>query len=161
VADGGRLLVIDSSETTAPSTANQLLRPFGLALQYQQNWEGWLVLVNRWPWLHLDHAWEVTGGQRVASLGGERAVAASARYGKGLVMAVGFGGLFNDANLGNAWWHYPDDTERLRYEILFSLLGTVVEDRPATVPTATTRPAEVKLPPASVHRRTGVPHGSK
>jgi hypothetical protein len=129
VAEGGRLLVIEPGGPAGPSTANLLLRPFGLAFQYQRVWGGWVVMAGRWPWLPVEHAWEVVGGQRVASLGGERTVCATARYGQGLAMAVGFGSVFNDAGMGGQWWHHPDAAERLRYDTLFALLRLLVEDK--------------------------------
>ena len=43
VAGGGRLLVIDAGLSDVPSTSNQILRPFGLALDYSQPWNGELV----------------------------------------------------------------------------------------------------------------------
>ncbi len=52
------------------------------------------------------------GGQRVATLNGERAVCAIVPFGKGQVMVVSFGNMFNDKNLGNDWSHNPDPAER-------------------------------------------------
>ncbi|MGD0899355.1 MAG: DUF4350 domain-containing protein, partial [Thermoguttaceae bacterium] len=129
VADGGRLLVIDSGEDASQSTANSLLRPFGLEISYEQNWQGTLVMGDRPQQVRVDHAWEVLGGRPVASLGHERTVAAEARYGKGLVLAVGFGNLFNDAHMGTDWAHYPDETEKARYQALFALVQCVVRGK--------------------------------
>jgi hypothetical protein len=165
VAEGGRLLVIDSGDGAGPSTANSLLRPFGLEISYQQNWQGELDMADGWPWnvsgtghharmvgvpppasgypngtrsvpdtLHVEHAWEVLGGRRVASLGHQRTIAAEARYGDGLVLAIGFGNLFNDARMGMKWSHDPDERELLRYKALFALLLRLVEDRPIAGP---------------------------
>ena len=154
VAEGGRLLVLDAGEGAAPSTANSLLRPFGLQISYEQNWQGELAMADGHPWnvsatgyhghrrealvgmvgvsdtLRVEHAWEVLGGRRVASLGHQRTIAAEARYGEGLVLAVGFGNLFNDAHMGMDWSHDPDEKELLRYQALFALLRLLVEDRP-------------------------------
>jgi hypothetical protein len=167
VAEGGRLLVLDAGEGAAPSTANSLLRPFGLQISYEQNWQGELAMADgpgtirapsadgrqssaeqgrprnvsgtlRVPiangtrsvpdTLHVDHAWEVLGGRRVASLGHQRTIAAEARYGKGLVLAVGFGNLFNDAHMGMDWSHDPDEKELLRYQALFALLRLLTDN---------------------------------
>jgi hypothetical protein len=84
--------------------------------------------------LHVEHAWEVLGGRRVASLGHQRTIAAEARYGDGLVLAIGFGNLFNDARMGMKWSHDPDERELLRYKALFALLLRLVEDRPIAGP---------------------------
>jgi hypothetical protein len=133
VAEGGRLLVIDSGEGPAASTANCLLRPFGLQISYAQNWQGDLVMAGGLPskvsgtlrvpdTIRVEHAWEVLGGRRVASLGQERTIVAEAAFGKGLVLAVGCGNLFNDAHMGMTWSHDPDPQELLRYQTLFALL---------------------------------------
>ncbi len=91
VAEGGKLLVFDSPEN-ANSTANSLLWPFGLSLEHKQIWKGTLTMVDNWPGIEVSQACEVSGGKAVARLG-ERPVAAIAQYGKGTVMAVGFGSL--------------------------------------------------------------------
>ena len=102
VDGGGRLLVIDAGLNDVPSTSNQILRPFGLSFDYAASWQGELVLVEPWPRNKVDFAWEVLpGGQRVATLNGERAVCAIVPFGKGQVMVVSFGNMFNDKNLGN------------------------------------------------------------
>ena len=139
VADGGKLLVIDAFEN-GPSTADSLLRPFGLSFDRMQNWQGKLALAGDWPWIDVQHAWEVKGGQPVASLGHERTVCAVARYGKGRVMALGFGGLFNDASMGGTWQHSPDEKELIRYQVLFALLRSLVEDRPVAAPPTLPQP---------------------
>ena len=43
VDGGGRLLVIDAGLNDVPSTSNQILRPFGLSLDYAAPWNGELV----------------------------------------------------------------------------------------------------------------------
>jgi hypothetical protein len=114
---------------------------------------GVLTAAGPWPGLQVEHAAEVSGGQRIASLDGGPAVAATIRHGKGLVMAIGFGSLFNDARMGNQWWHYPDETERTRYEFLFSLLRCVLEDKPVAKPAVGSgQPAAPKSPPPASRR---------
>lgn len=149
VADGGKLLVIDSGDKDPPSTANSLLRPFGLAIQYDQNWQGEITIVGRWPWAHVDHAWNILGGQCVASLGNERSFCATARYGKGLVMAITFGMLFNDASMGNDWSHYPNETELVRYQTFFALTRLLVEGKTIVPPTAPPKATGPKAPAPS------------
>ena len=145
VADGGKLLVIDSAENSAHSTANELLRPFGLAFSYNEGCRGRLTLEKGVgnllckapgglsqqkvpdPFFQVDHACQVQGGQAIATVGKKQIVAAVAIHGKGRVMAVGLGHVWNDAHMGMQWWHYPDATEKARYEALFTLLQAVVE----------------------------------
>ena len=160
VSDGGKLLVIESGREDPTSTANDLLQPFGLSLDHEHSWQGELDLAEHWPAVQIDYAWEVVGGQRVASLGGERTIAATVRHGKGLVMAVGFGDLFADGNMGGEWGHYPNATERVRYQALFALLRSLVEDKPIVAPAA--EPARPKPPSRPIGRlpgkRIGPPH---
>ena len=118
VADGGKLLLLDSPENSA-STADDLLRPFGLSILRNQAWQGTLTLKGQWPALHVDQAWEVAGGRPVATLG-TRPIAAVAPKGKGLVMAVGFGALWNDAGMGFEWTEKPDTEMLSRYQAMFA-----------------------------------------
>ena len=98
VADGGKLLVIDSPEN-AGSTANSLLWPFGLSIHHDRAWKGKLTTAVKLPAVDVARACEVAGGQPVARLD-QYPVAASVHHGKGSVMAVGFGSLWNDTGMG-------------------------------------------------------------
>ncbi|MGO8688675.1 MAG: hypothetical protein ACLQLG_03500 [Thermoguttaceae bacterium] len=132
VADGGKLLLLDSPENSA-STADDLLRPFGLSILRNQAWQGTLTLKGQWPALHVDQAWEVAGGRPVATLG-TRPIAAVAPKGKGLVMAVGFGALWNDAGMGFEWTEKPDTEMLSRYQAMFALMQLLVEGKPVIAP---------------------------
>ncbi len=145
VNGGGRLLVMDAGVNEVPSTSNQILRPFGLSLNYTMSWQGELVLVEPWPRNQVDFAWEVIGGQSVGTLNGERTVCAVVPCGKGVVMAISFGNMFNDKNLGNDCWHTPGPAERARYDVLFALLRRLVEDKPIVAPAKGMNPAEPKI----------------
>jgi hypothetical protein len=132
VADGGRLLVIDSPENTA-STANSLLWPFGLSVLHDQAFKGKLRLAGQWPDVDVQRAWPISGGQPVAWLG-ETPIGAAAEYGKGLVMAIGFGSVLNDAAMKRTWDIEPDEALRTRYDVLFALVRGLVEDQPIEAP---------------------------
>jgi hypothetical protein len=80
----------------------------------------WLVVTARSP-----------SRQSIAQIGQQRCVAAVASYGKGKVMAVGCGSLWNDLNMGETWMTEPSDEVRTRYEALYRLLRLLVEDKPA------------------------------
>ncbi len=149
VNDGGRLLVVDAGMGDVPLTSNQILRPFGLSLDYTESWSGDLVLKDSWPMIHVDHAWEVVGGKKFAELSDQRTVCATAEYGKGLVMVVSFGTLFNDKNFGGDWAKDPTPEERTRYDVLFAILRRLVKDEPLVVPPARMAPPQpsVKPPP--------------
>ena len=175
VDGGGKLLVIDAGLSDEPSTANQILRPFGLSLDYTQPWNGELVKPAKAqadnsspmpveeatfpPGISVESAWQVSGGTGVAAVRGrlekldpkeldayeDQPIWAAARYGKGLVMVASFGNMFNDKNLGNDAWHNPDPAERARYDVLFALLRRLVKDEPIAVPMRNAPSAEPKI----------------
>jgi hypothetical protein len=103
VASGGKLLVIDSPDNIN-STANGMLWPFRLSIHHQRGrlWKGKLVTALKLPKVDVAAACEVAGGQPVAWVG-PHAVAAVAQHGKGSVMAIGFGSLWNDQGMGELW----------------------------------------------------------
>jgi hypothetical protein len=144
VEGGGRLLVIDAGMGNVASTANQILRPFGLSLDYDEPLAGDLVLKEPWPRIRVEHAWEVLGGKSFATLNGEQTVCATVAYGKGRVMVVSFGTLFNDKSMGTFWSHDPTPEERTRYDVLFALLRRLMKDEPLVVPPARIAPAPPK-----------------
>ena len=177
VRGGGKLMVIDAGLNDVPSTANQILRPFGLLLDYRAPWKGELVKpsakiegdnaarpveeVKFPPGIEVAMRWQVFGGTGLAAVRVKRekqnpkdadvfvepTVCAIAQYGEGLVMVVGCGNLFNDKSLGNDSWHDPKPDERARYDVFFALMRRLVEDKPIDVPTRTARPAEPQIVP--------------
>jgi hypothetical protein len=85
VNGGGRVLVIDAGLGNVASTANQVLRPFGVSLDYTDPWNGDLAkpvpraeagnpgtsLVEEAtipPGIHVDSAWPVLGGTGVIAV---------------------------------------------------------------------------------------------
>ena len=126
VDGGGKLLVIDSPEN-ADSTANRLLEPFGLSVGREKDWQGELALDQRT--VPVERSCDVRGGEAIARLD-DRPVAAMVRRGKGSVMVVGFGSLFNDRNMGGIWTIEPDSPTRARYDLLFALLRHLAEGKP-------------------------------
>ena len=106
VAGGGKLLVIDSPEN-AGSTANSLLWPFGLSIHHDRAWKGKLSTSSRLPVVDVTGANQVSGGQPVGKLD-QLPVVATAKYGKGSVMVVGCGSLWNDKQMGEHWMLEPD-----------------------------------------------------
>jgi hypothetical protein len=145
VAEGGKLLVIDSPENAA-STADSLLWPFGLSISHGQAWQGTLTMAGQWPALRIEQAREILGGRPVAKLGQQRSVAAIAQYGQGRVLAVGCGSLWNDANMGETWMTEPSAEVRTRYEALYALIRLLVEDKPIAAPPAPEVPEPQQRP---------------
>jgi len=132
VAEGGRLLVVDSPDV-AGSTANSLLWDFGLAVNHAVTPEGRLMLADNWPDIKLAAACEVAGGEPLAWVG-ETPVAARTNFGNGSVMAIGFGGLFNDENMGSHWMLEPDTEMLTQYDVLFALLRAAVTGQALVIP---------------------------
>ena len=85
------------------------------------------------PEIPLEAACEITGGEPLAWLG-EIPVAASVRHGAGVVTAIGFGALFNDANMGFHWLQEPDAETRQRDEVLYALLRASLPSQPRPGP---------------------------
>ena len=131
VEAGGHALVIDTVEVQG-STANSLLWPFGLAVLHnaQTQPQGELRLANKGPRVPLQATCTIEGGTPLAWLGNVPA-AAQVRYGKGLVTAIGFGGLFNDANMGFHWLSPPEEQTLQRYEVLYAILRLALPTSPA------------------------------
>ena len=141
VSSGGKLLVVDSLDVEG-STANSLLRPFGLASNHdiEPSDEATLTLEGSELTTALQAACEITGGEPLASLAG-RTVAARVNYGEGTVTAIGFGSLFNDASMGHHWLLDPDADTLNRYEVLYALLRAALPAGPAPPQNATLPPA--------------------
>jgi hypothetical protein len=132
VAAGGRLLVIDSPDVPG-STANSLLRPFGLAstaAEATRN-EGTLRLsaAPAAPGIPIQASCRIDGGEPIAHVN-QTPVAAQIRQGRGLVTALGFGSLFNDAAMGFHWLPEPEPELRERYEFLYAVLRAALPCRP-------------------------------
>jgi hypothetical protein len=124
VQSGGDLFVLDSPEN-AGSTANSLLNMFGLESHQnlsqtggQLDWAG----DRESPKISLPGTPRtITGGTPIAFCQGA-SVAAQLKHGEGTVTAVGFGSLFNDANMGQHWLAEPDAATLDRYAVLYALL---------------------------------------
>lgn len=150
VEQGGRLLVIDSPENTS-STVSSVLWPFGLSIHHDRALQGKLSSAAELPEVDVASANEVVGGEPLAKLD-EHTVAAAVKYGKGSVMAVGFGSLWNDKSMGEhvpkealstSWMFEPNAAVKARYDLLFRLLRSWLEDKPLP-----TRPPAAKKGPA-------------
>jgi hypothetical protein len=133
VDEGGKLLVIDSPEN-AGSTANSLLWPFGLSIRHDRLSKGTLTTAVKLPTVEVTGACEVAGGQPIVRID-QRPVAAFVRHGKGSVMAIGFGSVWNDIRMGttnspSAWMFEPDATVKGRFDLLFGLAGPFFDGKP-------------------------------
>jgi hypothetical protein len=122
VRDGGRLVVFDSPDVEG-STANSLLWPFGLESRHNVTLpsEAKLKLGHGETAASLESSCQIAGGEPLAWLG-EVPVAAQVRFGQGAVTAIGFGSLYNDANMGYHWLPEPSLAILQRYETLYALL---------------------------------------
>jgi len=146
VARGGKLLVIDSLGSMG-TTANSLLWPFGMTVNHAAAPQGELALADGWPGIQLEGSCQITGGEPFMWVDGTPVAARTppGKYGKGSVMAIGFGSLFNDQNMGGHWMQVPDAETFLRYQVLFAVIRGLVEDRPVAPPPP--EEAELEQPP--------------
>ncbi len=138
VSRGGRLLVIDSPDNFG-TTVNSLLWPFGLESIHATATGGKLRSQEPWPNVEVTASCEIRGGRPLLWID-QLPVAAEARLGKGRVIAVGFGLLWNDASMGGEWSLVPEETTLLRsdvdrsllerYDLLFAFLRALGDDQP-------------------------------
>ncbi|MCC6126230.1 MAG: hypothetical protein IT426_14825 [Pirellulales bacterium] len=133
VQNGGKLLVFDSPDANH-EVANELLSPFNIRIERGNPLAGSLILKDRWPNIPVEKAGKVTGGTAIAEIDGQP-VAAVTHRGKGAVMAVGFGSLFNDRNLGGTWSADPNDDAKRRYNVLYALVRSLLSDKPVEATT--------------------------
>jgi len=132
VARGGKLLVLDSPDVVG-STANSLLWQFGLGVNHAASRAGKLGLRDGWPGIPVQAVCEVVGGEAFMWVEG-LPVGTRTSYGKGRVMALGFGSLMNDNGLGGHWMAEATPEMLRRSEVLFALVRSLVEDRPVVSP---------------------------
>jgi hypothetical protein len=138
VRGGGKVLVVDSPENKE-SVANELLAPFGLALDASSPLSGPLEGPAKWPSVPIAGALPVKGGEPFAWLA-KRPVAARAAFGDGSVTVVGFGSRFTDVNMGVTGDVVPDDELKQVYGIEFGLLRGIIENNLPDAPAETKRP---------------------
>jgi hypothetical protein len=124
VQAGGKVLVLDSPEVE-DSTANHLLQPFGLESVRPSFLAPEVPLKLRMGNREVPVRWScrISGGEPLAWVG-DTPAAARVRLGEGSVTVIGFGSLFNDANMGYHWLPEPSAETRARYEVLYALLRT-------------------------------------
>jgi hypothetical protein len=127
VERGGKLLVFDSPESTG--TANELLSPFKLRMESRNPLSGALMLKDRWPSIPVETSNQVLGGTPLAEIDG-KPVAAVTNFGKGTVMAVGFGSLFNDRNMGDTWFTDPASPIKQRFNVFFAIVRSFLSNKP-------------------------------
>lgn len=138
VANGGKLLVIDAPENTR-STANGLLASFGITVRHDRFTKGELNASIKLPRVDVDGACLVTGGQTIATIA-NYPVAAVASHGKGTVVVIGFGSLWNDTRMGDHWMNEPDATIKARFDTLFGLVRPLLDGKPWPAPKSPAAP---------------------
>jgi hypothetical protein len=133
VSNGGKLLVMDSPEVS-DSKANSLLWPFGLAVNHSESRQGKLGLDDGWPAIPVQAICQVTGGKPFMWVDKKLAVASRVSFGRGHVMAIGFGSIMNDNGLGGHWMAEANAEMLTRSDLLFALVRGLVEDREVVSP---------------------------
>lgn len=145
VENGGRVLVVDTPDNPH-STANSLLKPFGLELKrpympLSGDITSPLGLASIQMPAQMPNMYELAGAHEVLANVGDRPVAGTVRFGSGSVTAIGFGARFSDTNFGVTGDVTPgEDLLKLydwEYGLLRHLVGKPVREA-ATQPS--TRP---------------------
>lgn len=148
VREGGVLVVIDSADNT-DSTANSLLWPFGLSMpsgaaQTGELTPGEASPLPVWPDDRLAQGRRVEGGTVVLRAGGQP-VAALARHGRGTVLAIGCGELFQDSMMGETWMEEPSREVRARFDAYFALLRFAMAFGSTGTPSPLAPPSDAPL----------------
>jgi hypothetical protein len=125
VASGGRVLVLDSPENAEESTANDLLEPFGLSIGRTDLGRGELKTSYGAAPVPVVRALAVEGGKPLATVGG-RPVGAVADYGRGQVVALGFGSRFTDRQMGVTGDVEPDEALKQVFDVEYLLLRAII-----------------------------------
>jgi hypothetical protein len=143
VAAGGRLLLIDSPESSG-TTANSLLYRFGLVVKVAPGVQGELKSSDSWPAIPVQRTFEIEGGRPILWVG-KTPVASVVTFGKGSVLALGCGSLLNDTGMGLRYNIAPDAKLLTRFDLLYALLRAGVTGQPLV--SAPARPeAKAKSP---------------
>ncbi len=106
---------------------NELLAPFGLALDNSLALSGPLKGPAKWPPISVTGASTVKGGEPFAWVE-DRPVAAHLTFGDGSVTVIGFGSRFTDANMGVTGDVVPDEELKRVYGVEFALLRGIIEE---------------------------------
>jgi hypothetical protein len=128
VAAGGRLLLIDSPESSG-TTANSLLFRFGLVVKVAPGVQGELKSSGGWPAIPVQRTFEIEGGKPILWVG-KTPVAAAVSFGKGSVLVLGCGSLLDDTGMGLRYNLTPDAKLLTRFDFLYALLRAAVTGRP-------------------------------
>jgi len=127
VSKGGTLLIFDSAINTN-STANTILRPFGLSVDQAGRAEGILQTPPGWPEnIETTASRFVNGGTPFIAIDGSP-VAAYTQHGKGTVYILGCGDRFNDDNMGITTDVEPTPELRRVFELEFKILRATVNN---------------------------------
>jgi len=133
VAAGGRMLLVDAPDN-AGSTANELLKPFGLSVDHDAVQQGRLIVERRegdrsWPDTPIDPAYRVRGGEPFAWMDGTP-VGVTTRHGQGAVTAVAFGSIFTNTSMLRSWNPPPPARHLVPYDLETALIRSLMTDRP-------------------------------
>jgi len=152
---GGSILVLDSP-TNEKSTANELLRPYGLAFARGVRRGGLVFEPAAGARICLSYgAAGVEGGTPLLTTEAGETIAAVQRVGRGQIAAAGLADRFCDVRMGGGTRVIPDPDMRAAFELEFELMRGLVENdlnramrrlgetyrpAPTTAPAATTEP---------------------
>lgn len=148
---GGRMLVLDGSHNSG-STANQLLRVFGLGVEEASFPQSFVFDKAGNRIATVERPRLVTGGEPVLRLVFGKPFLSAARVGKGLIAAMGSSHLFTDRSMG-VTSVVPNAYQREIYEMEFWLFRNLLEGPPD--------PKQWDLPGAASHKLHPDPQAKK
>ena len=125
VERGGNLLVVDAADNSN-STANLLLKPFGIQVNHDNILSEANYQPGDSPAIQITKAVTLSGGTPLIQLDNQTVVS-QASVGKGRVLVMGIGHRFVDGNMGSSSDVIPDDKLKPVYNLLHSLLRPLLE----------------------------------
>jgi hypothetical protein len=130
VEKGGKVLIIDS-ERNKSSTVNELIEPFGLAMNKQDVVEGFIGREDDGEGSAAVSSHIIDGGTPFVTIN-DKPIGVFKHYGKGSITVIGFGNLFNDDQMGIFYDVIPGDNLLRKFGLEFLLVRTIIENnRPA------------------------------
>jgi hypothetical protein len=125
IEQGGNLLVVDGADNSE-STANDLLKPFGIQVNHDRDLPKTQFQTEDGATIEMEKGITVSGGTPLLKLD-DQAVVSQITVGKGKVLVVGIGYRFADTNMGSSSDVIPDEKLKPVYALLHSLLRRVLE----------------------------------
>lgn len=124
VSNGGKLLLIDYPKGLQ-STANQVMKRFGMEIDYKQHLEKVTIYDNNKKAGTIKSFSPVTGGTPLLETGDKKSFISMQKHGQGLVAAMACSTSFTNEEMGNTE-AIPDEHQQFLYKLEFWILTSLI-----------------------------------